>query len=154
METSRGDSKSRAFTPLAPCPHGAACNTLRARLTTGRAFNIFQLIMFPPFVMDNSGSIDSAILAFNRKLTRVLSLSSNSITIAQNSSSFENRTCLTVLPFSVGYSTPSAFARTVLFLKYSSFSGIEDGSPSVPEIFWRTRVIGVGCRVQRSGESP
>ena len=152
METSRGDSKSRAFTPLAPCPHGAACNTLRARLTTGRAFNVFQLIMFPPLVMDNSGSIDSAILAFNRKLTRVLS--SNSITIALKSSSFANRTCLTVLPFKVGYSTPSALARTVLFLRYPSFSGIEAASPSVPEIFWRTHIIGVGRHVQRSTESP
>ena len=104
METSRGDSKSRALTPLAPCPHGAACDPLRARLTTGRAFNVFQLIMFPPFVMDNSGSIDSAILAFNRKLTRVLS--SNSITIALKSSSFANRTCLTVLPFKVDIQRP------------------------------------------------
>src|SRR5438270_13557462 len=80
IEAARRDLENCALTPLAPCPHGAACNTLRARLTTRRAFNLFQLIMFPPFVMDNSGSIDSAILAFNRKLTRVLS--SNSITIA------------------------------------------------------------------------
>jgi len=79
----------------------------------GRLFSLFHFTMSPSFRVESSGSIKRAILAFNRKLTRVLS--SNSITSAVNSSSLANLTCLMILPLSSGYSIPSPFALTVRY---------------------------------------
>ena len=79
----------------------------------GRLFSLFHFTMSPSFRVESSGSIKREILAFNRKLTRVLS--SNSITSAELLVVGEPHLFDDLAP-EFGYSIPSPFALTVRYL--------------------------------------